>query len=290
MSAANASPMFDLTGKVAFVPGGYGGIGAAIALALAQHGAEVVVAGRDGRKAEGAAEQMRGQGLAAAGIAMDAHSVPSIRAAVDSTATRCGRIDILMNCVGIQREEPLLDVTEEAYDEVYAVNLKAAMFLGQAVARHQVAAASGGRHVHLLSVRAHLGLRDRGYSAYCSTKGGLVMLVKQHAMELARRMTDVGNPLISRVIVNRVWHHLFGRGIVASCDNFGVLGEKPTHPELLDYLAREFVADGWSLKRLIRRVVLSNAYQMASMPDGRADEIDPQNLLWHRRQVRRLTG
>jgi hypothetical protein len=109
-------------------------------------------------------------------------------------------------------------------------------------------------------------------------------------MELARRMTDVGNPLISRVIVNRVWHHLFGRGIVASCDNFGVLGEKPTHPELLDYLAREFVADGWSLKRLIRRVVLSNAYQMASMPDGRADEIDPQNLLWHRRQVRRLEG
>jgi mono/diheme cytochrome c family protein/cytochrome c553 len=109
-------------------------------------------------------------------------------------------------------------------------------------------------------------------------------------LELARRMTDPKNPLISRVIVNRVWHHLFGRGIVASCDNFGVLGEKPTHPELLDYLAGEFIADGWSLKRLVRRVVLSNTYQVASRPDGQGDEIDPQNFLWHRRAVRRLEG
>jgi hypothetical protein len=103
-------------------------------------------------------------------------------------------------------------------------------------------------------------------------------------------MTDPANPLISRVIVNRVWHHLFGRGIVASCDNFGVLGEKPTHPELLDYLASQFIADGWSLKGLIRRITLTSAYQMASTPDARADEIDPQNLLWHRRHMRRLEG
>jgi len=183
---ASATSPFELTDKVAFVPGGYGGIGAAIAWGLARHGAEVVVAGRDSGKAEALAAQMRAEGLAAAGIAMDAHSVASIRAAVDAAVSRRGHLDILMNCVGIQREESLLHVTEEAYDEVYEVNLKAAMFLGQAVARHQVAAGTGGRHVHLLSVRAQLGLRDRGYSAYCSTKGGLVMLVKQHAMELAR--------------------------------------------------------------------------------------------------------
>src|SRR5437763_8751627 len=78
-----------------------------------------------------------------------------------------------------------MEVTEEAFDEVYAVNLKAAMFLGQAVARHQVRAGRGGRHVHLLSVRSQLGLRGRGYSAYTSTKGGLGLLVKQHAAELA---------------------------------------------------------------------------------------------------------
>jgi gluconate 5-dehydrogenase len=69
-------------------------------------------------------------------------------------------------------------VTEEAYDKVCATNLKAAMFLAQAVAKRQVAAGQGGRQIHLLSVRAQLGLRGKGYSAYCSTKGGLVMLVR----------------------------------------------------------------------------------------------------------------
>jgi NAD(P)-dependent dehydrogenase (short-subunit alcohol dehydrogenase family) len=198
---------FDLTGKVAFVPGGYGGIGAAIAWGLARHGAEVIVAGRDAGKAQALAEEMRAQGLAAGGIAMDAHSVASIRTAVDAAAGRQGHLDILMNCVGIQREEALLEVTEEAYDEVYAVNLKAAMFVGQAVARHQVSAGVRGRHVHLLSVRAQLGLRDRGYSAYCSTKGGLVMLVKQHAMELARYGITVNGvaPTVVRTAMANHW-------------------------------------------------------------------------------------
>ena len=68
---------------------------------------------------------------------------------------------------------------------MYEVNLKAAMFLAQAAAKHQIAAGRGGKQLHLLSVRSQLGLRNRGYSAYCSTKGGLVMLIKQHAMELA---------------------------------------------------------------------------------------------------------
>jgi len=198
---------FDLTGNVAFVPGGYGGIGAAIARALARHGAEVVIAGRDAEKAEALAKEMRDEKLAASGIEMDAHSVASIRKAVDAVATLRGHLDILVNCVGIQREQPLLDVTEDAYDEVYEVNLKAAMFLGQAVARHQVATARGGHHVHLLSVRAHLGLRDRGYSAYCSTKGGLVMLVKQHAMELARHRITVNGvaPTVVRTEMARHW-------------------------------------------------------------------------------------
>jgi gluconate 5-dehydrogenase len=198
---------FDLTGCVAFVPGGYGGIGAAIAWSLARHGAEVVIAGRDAGKADALAKEMRDEELAATGIGMDAHSVASIRAAVDGVARLHGHLDILVNCVGIQREQALLDVTEDAYDEVYEVNLKAAMFLGQAVARHQVAAGRGGRHVHLLSVRAHLGLRDRGYSAYCSTKGGLAMLVKQHAMELARHRITVNGvaPTVVRTEMARHW-------------------------------------------------------------------------------------
>lgn len=81
-------------------------------------------------------------------------------------------------------------------------------------------------------------------------------------LELARLVTDPAiNPLIGRVIVNRVWHHLFGKGIVPSVDNFGVLGERPINPELLDWLADDFVRNGWSIKRLIRVLVLSRYYQ-----------------------------
>src|SRR4029079_18352247 len=100
-----------------------------------------------------------------------------------------GALDLLVNCIGIQREERLADVTEAAFDEVVQVNLKAAMFLAQAAARHQVGAVAAGhapgRQVHLLSVRAQLGMRDRGYSAYCATKGALAMLIRQHAVELS---------------------------------------------------------------------------------------------------------
>jgi Protein of unknown function (DUF1553)/Protein of unknown function (DUF1549)/Planctomycete cytochrome C len=110
-------------------------------------------------------------------------------------------------------------------------------------------------------------------------------------LEIAEQMTDpVITPLITRVYVNRVWHHLFGRGIVGSVDNFGVLGEMPTHPELLDYLAERFAKDGWSTKKMIRTLVLTRAYQMSSAPDENADQADPQNLLLHRMRFRRLEG
>jgi hypothetical protein len=92
-------------------------------------------------------------------------------------------------------------------------------------------------------------------------------------------------------MVNRVWHHLFGRGIVASVDNFGALGEKPSHPELLDHLADRFVHEGWSIKRLIRAIVLSNTYRMSSRPaDDNTERADPANVLLHRQNVRRLEG
>ncbi len=110
-------------------------------------------------------------------------------------------------------------------------------------------------------------------------------------LELARQMTDPAvNPFIARVMVNRVWHHLYGRGLVASVDNFGVMGEAPTHPELLDFLAGRFVKEGWSLKTLIRELALSNAYRMSSQPVPEAEKLDPSNLLLHRMRLRRLEG
>jgi hypothetical protein len=109
-------------------------------------------------------------------------------------------------------------------------------------------------------------------------------------LTLARQIADPANPLTARVLVNRTWHHLFGVGLVPSTDNFGVLGETPTHPELLDYLAQQFVTEGWSLKRLIRSLVLSRTYQMSSAPRSEAEERDPRNRLWHRTNIRRLEG
>ncbi len=214
-TASAESSQFDLRGKVAIIPGGYGGIGEALAWGLARQGAHVAIAGRDAGKAETLAARLRDAGLAASGHVFDARSVASIRAAVDGVVARFGAVDILMNCVGIQREEPLLDVTEDAWDEVGAINLKSAMFTAQAVARHQVAAARGGRQVHLLSVRAQLGIRDRGYSAYCSTKGGLAMLVRQHAVELARHGITV-NGIAPTVVRTEMASHWFANPITAA--------------------------------------------------------------------------
>jgi hypothetical protein len=108
--------------------------------------------------------------------------------------------------------------------------------------------------------------------------------------ELAEKIADPDNPLTSRVMVNRIWHHVFGRGIVGTVDNFGVIGDKPTHPELLDYLASQFVRNGWSVKRLIRQMVLSETFRQSSTSDARAVEADPQNVLLHHYPVRRLTA
>ena len=109
-------------------------------------------------------------------------------------------------------------------------------------------------------------------------------------LELAQWIASPDNPLTARVAVNRIWRHLFGRGLVSTVDNFGALGEPPTHPELLDHLASQFVRDGWSVKRLIRSMVLSRTYQLASASDPRAMEADPNNTLYWRHDARRLDG
>ena len=109
-------------------------------------------------------------------------------------------------------------------------------------------------------------------------------------LELAQWMTRPDHQLTSRVIVNRIWHWHFGRGIVSSVDNFGLLGQKPTHPELLDWLASQFVANNWSIKHLHRTIMLSQTYQMRPQFQAGAAEIDPENELRWQFQRRRLTG
>jgi hypothetical protein len=106
--------------------------------------------------------------------------------------------------------------------------------------------------------------------------------------ELADWIASPDNPLTARVMVNRVWLHLFGRGLVPTPDNFGTAGQPPSHPALLDSLALSFMEKGWSVKKLIRSIVLSRAYQMSSQLDDKSFEADPDNVLVWRMPQRRL--
>lgn len=107
-------------------------------------------------------------------------------------------------------------------------------------------------------------------------------------LALAKWLTDGTHPLVARVIVNRVWLHHFGKGLVNTPGDFGVLGEKPSHPELLDWLARDFMEHGWKLKRLHEMIVLSTTYRQQSKRSPLLDRIDPENRLLARMSIRRL--
>jgi hypothetical protein len=107
-------------------------------------------------------------------------------------------------------------------------------------------------------------------------------------LELAQWLTSPQHPLTARVVVNRIWHHMFGAGIVATVDNFGVTGERPSHPELLDTLAVEFIQNGWSIKQLVRRLAMSRTYRQSSEYRDESFLRDPENRLLWRISKRRL--
>ncbi|MFO0863177.1 MAG: DUF1549 domain-containing protein [Gemmataceae bacterium] len=109
-----------------------------------------------------------------------------------------------------------------------------------------------------------------------------------HRLAYARSLTDGKHPLPARVLMNRLWHHHFGRGIVASLGDFGILGDRPTHPELLDWLAADFMSNGWRLKRMHKLMLTSSAYRQFSQRRPEHDRIDPDNHLVGRMPVRRL--
>jgi hypothetical protein len=144
--------------------------------------------------------------------------------------------------------------------------------------------------VHLRGSVHNLGEEaPRGFLRVAS-RGSSVALPKTQSgrRELAEWLTGRDNPLTARVLVNRVWHWLFGAGLVRTVDNFGTTGEMPSHPELLDWLAVRFVEDGWSVKKLVRRIVLSHAYRQSSASSERARAVDPDNRLLSHANRRRL--
>jgi hypothetical protein len=107
-------------------------------------------------------------------------------------------------------------------------------------------------------------------------------------LELARKLVGADNPLTARVMVNRLWSYVFGQGIVPTVDNFGAVGDEPSHPALLDFLAKRFVNGGWSIKETIRFLVLSRTYQMSSAGSAEAVAVDPGNRLLQHQNFRRL--
>ncbi len=130
----------------------------------------------------------------------------------------------------------------------------------------------------------------RGYLTACLTTDDLKPINKKQSgrLELAHWLVNGDHPQTARVMVNRIWLHLMGHGIVSTPDDFGVYGSRPTHPELLDHLAQRFVKDGWSIKRMIRNVVLSRTYQLSSRAEDVLIKADPTNALYTRHSRRRL--
>jgi cytochrome c553 len=132
-------------------------------------------------------------------------------------------------------------------------------------------------------------LVPRGLLSVVQFPGQPVVNARQSGrLELAQWLTSSRNPLVSRVMVNRVWHHLFGSGLVKTVDNFGVNGDVPSHPQLLDHLATRFIRDGWSIKKLVRSIVLTRAYRLSSSAPEEDLAIDPDNRLIWRHSPRRL--
>lgn len=183
--------LFRLDGKIALVTGGYGGIGEAVCRGLVSMGAKVGIAGHNGASAAACVESLKAEGHEAWSTSFEAVSISDTRRMVDETAAHFGRLDILVNCVGLNREEKAEEVTEEMFDYVCDVNLKSAMFQAQAVARHMIQQGTGGKQVHLGSVRSLLALRGRGYAAYCAAKGGLITLCRQLSAEWAPNRINV---------------------------------------------------------------------------------------------------
>jgi hypothetical protein len=143
--------------------------------------------------------------------------------------------------------------------------------------------------LNVRGVYEDLGERvPRGYVKVLASKGSSVVTRQSGRLELAQLVASPANPLTARVFVNRIWHWIFGTGIVATTDDFGHLGERPSHPQLLDYLASEFMAGGWSIKKLVQRLALSETFRQSGDISPKALEVDPLNRLLSHYPLRRL--
>jgi len=216
---------FSLKGKVALVGGGAGGIGSAVSEGLCALGATVALTDLKQENADTVAGQINGNGGDAHGFGLSIAKMDDLKPFTQKLYDQFGKVDIVVNCIGSHREAPAEEYTEEDWDFVFDLNLKTAFFLSQAVAIQQIKQKSGGKHIHITSVRSALGI-SRGYIAYCASKGGMNMMVKQLASEWAKHGITVNgiaptftrtalvakylndpdfyNPLVARIPLGRI--------------------------------------------------------------------------------------
>lgn len=197
---------FRLDGRVALVAGGYGGIGAALCLGLAQQRAAVVIAGRSAEKSVALAQQLSADGFSALGMRFDIKDAEEISRLVEQSVGEYGRLDILVNCVGTHIEKPAEELTAEEWDQVHDTNLRGAFLLSQAAGRQMIKQQSG-RQIHISSVRSLLGI-NRGFAAYTSSKAGMNLLVKQLATEWAQHGITVNGIAPTFIRTELVRHYL----------------------------------------------------------------------------------
>lgn len=217
-----AQPDFRLEGRHALVTGAGRGIGLAIAQAYAGAGADVTLCARTAPEIERAAEELRSAGLKAEALTLDVTDIAAFKAAIEARAP----FDIFVNNAGTNRPKPLSEVTEEDYDAVMGLNLKAAMFCARAVTRRMVEARQGGSVINMSSQMGHVGARDR--TLYCASKWAIEGFTKALAVELGEhgiRVNTICPTFIETPMTKPFFENRTFRASVLSKIKLGRLGQ-----------------------------------------------------------------
>lgn len=231
--------MFSLEGKVALVTGGTGGIGSCVARALVEAGAHVIISGSSELTLKKAEDELKLLDDKSCGIVADVTKLAEVKQMTKKIMDQYLKIDILVNCVGINMPEELLNVTEESWDKVMAVNLKGVLFCCQEVARFMLNQKGQGRIINMTSNASAQGFR--GLGAYCASKGGLMQLTKTMAIEWAPKITvnAVAPGYIKTKMTELYWEDKVRTKAVLDRTPLGRIGEAKDLNGLIIYLASD---------------------------------------------------